>query len=481
MRIFLTGEGVKMRKTVLDLIPVSEIEKWQPGDHVLVVAGTGRCKTTWVKQVLWPCCKEHGLSLFTLANRSMLRDDIRHGTDMPVLTYQLLEQQADHPAWNADVIVMDECQSLATDVLLDCRRNKMMHFFRNQKTIVIGLTATPVECVTALFDQSRIYCLERDYSQLESVTLFFREKEMIAILEKEMKREGRILCFVRSAATGFKLHQDIPNTAFICSDNAEQCTPEIKQYKKDISRRRKWGEAKVLFATKVMDVGVSIEDPDVHVIIVETEDYYVDLIQMIGRIRCADGQRIRLYIRVFPQNYLSRQKRQLVALRNKIEIIAANPDELKYDKNLFPLILMDGQQNELAVRWLDQQIKDLTSKMEDGAEQIISDQLCSPILQIWAATDVSTKKLEMNVARHQTQMIIDELGDRCMYDRKELYSRFTEIVPSVLKKGSLRPTLKTINEALQRMELPYTVGCFQQSRGFLRGKYYYRIDHVPAK
>lgn len=108
-----------MANTVLDLIPTTEIEKWKHGDHVLVIAGTGKCKTTWVKQVLWPYCKARGLSLYTLANRSMLRDDIKNGTDMPVLTYQKLEHNKYHPAWKADVIVMDECHSLATDVALD--------------------------------------------------------------------------------------------------------------------------------------------------------------------------------------------------------------------------------------------------------------------------------------------------------------------------------------------------------------------------
>lgn len=466
---------------MLDLIPEEEIRKWQPGDHVLVIAGTGRCKTTWVKQVLWPYCKAKGLSLFTLANRSMLRDDIKHGTDMPVLTYQLLEQQADHPAWSADVIVMDECQSLATDVMLDCRRNKMLRLFQNRNTIVIGLTATPIECVTNLFDENRTYRLERDYSQLESVTLFYQEKDMASIIEQEMKMGGRILCFVRSAAAGFRMHRHIPNTAFICSDNAEQCTPQIKQYKKDISRRRRWGEEKVLFATKVMDVGVSIEDPEVHAVIVETDDYYVDLIQMIGRIRCANGQRIRLYIRVFPKHYLIHQKKLLMDMREKVDLLAKQPEDLVYEKRLFPLIRMDGQQNELAVRWLDQQIKDLTSKIEIGAEQIISEQLCRPVLQTWTSAHTGIEMVELRVARHQAQAIIDEVRDRCFYDRTELFARFSRIVISVLKKKTLRPTRKTINEALQCMELPYQVKQYQQSRGPLRGKYYYRIDPMYRK
>lgn len=466
------------RKTVLDILPASEIEKWNPGDHVLVIAGTGCCKTTWVKQVLWPYCKERGLSLYTLANRSMLRDDISHGSDMPVLTYQLLEQSPNHEAWNADVIVMDECHSLATDVMLDYRRNKMLRFFRNPHTIIIGLTATPVECVTELFDEGKIYRLKRDYSQLESVTLFYKEKDIKAILEQEMKTGGRILCFIRSAAAGLRMHRQTPDTAFICSQNAQQWTPETEKYKKAISKNRRWAEEQVLLATKVMDVGVSIEDPLVTTVIVETEDYTVDLIQMIGRIRCAANQRIRLYIRVFPLSYLERQRKQLVDMRTRIDLLAAEPEELKYEINMFPLILIDGTQNELAVRWLDQQIRDMTSLMERGAETIIREQLCQTEIQVWAGIKSQRAAVGLAVARHQAKAIIDEIGNRCIYDRKELYSRFTQIVPSVLNKSSLRPTRNNINEALCHMGLPYCVSYHQQAKGPLRGKYFYRIDRI---
>lgn len=466
------------RKTVLDILPASEIEKWNPGDRVLVIAGTGCCKTTWVKQVLWPYCKEHGLSLYTLANRSMLRDDISHGSDMSVLTYQLLEQSPNHDAWNADVIVMDECHSLATDVMLDYRRNKMLRFFQNANTLIIGLTATPVECVTELFDEDKVYQLERNYSQLESVTLFYQEKDMKAILEREMKGGGRILCFVRSAAAGLRMHRQMPDTAFICSQNAQQWTPETERYKKAISKNRRWAGEQVLLATKVMDVGVSIEDPQVTTVIVETEDYTVDLIQMIGRIRCAADQRIRLYIRVFPASYLERQKKHLVDMRNRVDLLSAEPEDLKYEINMFPLILIDGTQNELAVRWLDQQIRDISSVMERGAEQIIREQLCHPKIQVWKGTTPQRAEIGISLAQHQAMAIIEEMGNRCIYDRKELYARFAQIVPSVLNKSSLRPTRNNINEALRCMKLPYRVSYHQQAKGPLRGKYFYRIDLI---
>lgn len=467
-----------MKKTVLNMIPVTEIEKWEPGDHVLVIAGTGKCKTTWTKQILWPYCKERGLTLFVLANRSMLRDDIQHGTDMPVLTYQLLEmeQHKNHPAWNADMIVLDECHSLATDVMLDCRRNKMLRLFENRHTIVIGLTATPVGCVTALFDQEKTYEIPRQYSQIESVHLFYRENDIKTILGQEMKKGGRILCFVRSATRGLKMHHALPDTAYICSRNAKQWTPDIETYKEEISKNRRWGKEQILIATKVMDVGISIEDPEVSTVIVETEDYTVDLIQMIGRIRCRGEQRIRLYIRVFPKSFLLKKRNELYRLKNDIDRMATDSDDLRYCQALFPLMLMDGRQNTMAVRFLEQRIDDITAQLHCGAEQIIAEQLCNPMLHSWEENKPTAERIEFLVAQQKTKEIIQRSQGKLFYDKQELFDQFAEIIPAVLKNHTLRACGRNINAVFQVLKLPYQITRKQQTKGTLRGKGYFQIE-----
>ena len=466
-----------MRKTVLDLIPVTEIEKWQPGDHVLVVAGTGRCKTTWVKQVLWPYCKAKGLSLFTLANRSMLRDDIKHGTDMPVLTYQLLEQQADHPAWSADVIVMDECHSLMTDVLLDYRRNKMLRFFENRKTIVVGLTATPVDCVTELFDTGRFYEIPRDVEHIESIQTYRSTALTETILREEMRKGGRVLCFVRSAKRGYEICKAVSGSTFVCSQNAAQWTPTIETHKKAISKDRHWGNPQALIATKVMDVGVSIEDPEVTTVIVETEDYTVDMIQMVGRIRCTDKQRIRLFIHILPDVYYLKK---LDGLRDSIcmlETHKVNPELQKYNEHAFPSILMDGQVNEMVYRCYKQQAQDAEAVLRFGAEQVISRQLGG-----LPCEDYRTPVLSAQQTHAQRKQMADELRELIVpllgkkYDVKtDLYKIFDGLIQIdrwALSLPSARLTRKNINQVLTELGLPYQIEHKQYSRGSNRGRYY---------
>lgn len=469
-----------MAKTVLDLIPVSEIEKWQAGDHVLVIAGTGKCKTTWVKQVLWPYCKERGMSLFTLANRSMLRDDIRHGSDMPVLTYQLLEQKADHPAWNANVIVMDECHSLATDILLDYRRNMMLRFFQNKHTIIVGLTATPVDCVTELFDQKHIYIIPRDVEHIKSVQTYRNVNQTASILREEMRRGGRVLCFVRSAKRGRDIHYAVRGSAFVCSRNAEQWTPMIEAHKKAISRDRHWGNPQALIATKVMDVGVSIEDPDVTTVIVETEDYTVDLIQMIGRIRCQKGQRIRLFICILPEVYFQKKLERLKENVDLMETHLADPTEHMYNEHAFPKILMNGQVNEMMLRYYRQLVSDAEEILRLGAESVLSRQLCGL---------VSAEHREMKHPQREThaqrEQMADELREMIVplvgkeyEDKQELFDIFDGLIQidrDALAMPAVRLTRKSINEVLDKLDLPFQIEHRQYTSGPRRGKYYCRL------
>ncbi len=466
-----------MANTVLDLLPTSEIEKWKPGDHVLVIAGTGKCKTTWVKQVLWPYCKARGSSLLTLANRSMLRDDIKNDTDMPVMTYQLLEQQENHEAWRADVIVMDECHSLATDVLLDYRRDMMLRFFENRRTLIVGLTATPVDCVTELFDSDLVYELPRDVSHIESVQIYHGVQHTPSILRAEMSKGGRVLCFVRSSKRGLDIHYEIAGTAFVCSRNAKQWTNKIEAHKHYISKNRHWGPAQALIATKVMDVGVSIEDPDVTSVIVETDDYVVDLIQMIGRIRCRDGQRIRVFICIHPDNQYRNRCKELMETLRFFEDYQMNPGHFAYTGSRFPLILGDGQVNRMMQRYYKQLLRNTQDILTTGAKAILLKQLCNMDITEYDDKPPSKPAPHARRAKMTAELlkIIQPLVGKEFPARLELLEHFDGHVQAdrhLLGMPPARLTRKSVNELLEALCLPYRIDYRQYSKGEQRGKHY---------
>ena len=465
-----------MTSNVLELIPQSEIETWKAGEHVLVVAGTGKCKTTWVKQVLWPYCKTKGLSLYTLANRVMLRDDIQHGTEMPVITYQLAEHRKEHPVWNADVVVLDECHCLASDIQLDPMRNKMLRLFENGRTIIIGLTATPVKCVSRLFDSKRVYMVPREYPHVESISTYYGADNTKKIMHAEAEN-GRVLCFMRSAQRGKEIKLHLPSSAFICSKNAPQWDPEVEKLKESITRQRRWGHDQVLITTKVMDNGVSIEDPQVTAVIVETDDYAVDLIQMIGRIRCLEGQRIRLYIRLFPHEHFEQQRVSIQRLLNEADKYLANLEDTRYGRNA--IVLGDGTLNGMAVSYLRQRISDIDDILLVGVEEVISAQLCHLPVQRWQgstanSTDEGAKPLA-NCAAEDIKDIITGAEGRRFYDRKKLTELFEDFTREVLDKPQCSPYRRNINRAFELSGLPYKIIRKQAGSGFERGKYYFTL------
>lgn len=468
-----------MANTVLELIPVEEIEKWKPGDHIMISAGTGKCKTTWVKEVLWPYCKARGLSLYTLANRTMLRDDIQNNTDMPVMTYQLLEQikNRHHPAWNADVVVLDECHSLATDIMLDYRRNKLLRIFENKHTIVIGLTATPVNCVTELFDPEHLYVIERDYSQIESAYLFTSIYQTAEILESELERGGRVLCFVRSSKRGWEMKRRMPNTVFVCSQSAPEWTNTIEMHKRYISQHRHWGDAQALIATKVMDVGVSIEDSGVTTVIVETYNYSVDLIQMIGRIRCREEQRIRLYILVLPWKAFEKSYINCKKKVERVQTYDKNPKELAYENSLFPMVLHDGKHNDMMLRYLAQQISDYEMIRQVGSETIVALTLRGVQIQHYEPMRPN-RTHKGNILRDQIEQIIAKIEGRQYMDKQELFDHFSAFLPSVLRQPKVQLSMKNITRMFAKLNLPYEIVRKQYGAGNLRGKRYYMLHRL---
>lgn len=59
---------------VKDIIPLSKVKTWSTEDIVLINAGTGKGKTTFVKDILLEFCKENNKTILFLVNRTALRE-----------------------------------------------------------------------------------------------------------------------------------------------------------------------------------------------------------------------------------------------------------------------------------------------------------------------------------------------------------------------------------------------------------------------
>lgn len=121
---------------------------------------------------------------------------------------------------------------------------------------------------------------------------YFNQEYILQRIAKTGKKE-KWLVFINDVKEGRALCQDIRKTlklssSFICADNAsnDMC--------KSLEVNQRF-DCRVLVATSVLDNGVSIIDDTLKNIVVDTTDK-VQLIQMLGRKRLADGEQINLYV-----------------------------------------------------------------------------------------------------------------------------------------------------------------------------------------
>lgn len=157
------------------------------------------------------------------------------------------------------------------------------------------------------------YTQTADYSQL-SVKYFDKYDEIIEYLADA---EGKILFFVSSKEKGSKLETHYKKcNVKVAYVNAENKDAEGLDVVRKLANSRKFDE-KVLIATSVLDVGVSIEDSSVQNVVVDTTERSA-LIQMLGRIRqtsCDVG--FNLYIRNRKKGWFNLQ---VADLRARMEL-----------------------------------------------------------------------------------------------------------------------------------------------------------------
>lgn len=98
-----------------------EYEEWGAGDNVMILAGTGKGKSHFIKTVLNRHCRNTKKRVLLLTNRDILKEQVRKdlglNTIITVTNYQKIESMIlDDKSFNRyDYIVMDEAHYFFTD------------------------------------------------------------------------------------------------------------------------------------------------------------------------------------------------------------------------------------------------------------------------------------------------------------------------------------------------------------------------------
>lgn len=150
------------------------------------------------------------------------------------------------------------------------------------------------------------YYFERDYGYIEKIYEYedfeFLRKNIVEGIKKN--QQERWLIFVSSKKDGKQLLQELTEekikVAFLTSEskNSSKESEEYSKYREVVEKEK--FSSQVLISTSVLDNGINIRDKTVKNVVVDMFDR-TEMIQMLGRVRVEQEQKINLYLRNYSE------------------------------------------------------------------------------------------------------------------------------------------------------------------------------------
>lgn len=329
---------------VSDIITIREIEKWKKKDNILISAGTGQGKSTFVLDKLGKYAKEQGETILLLVPRILIKEQfIKEQTHsknyVTVQTYQWLENLEDieQELNDYDYIVADEAHYFLRDSSFNynTRKSLLSMFNSNSKCLYMSATLdTFIDLLEALEQPLDFYySVDKDYNYIKKAYLFegtgrkgldYIEKQLYSIINNNEKA----LVFVNNTKDIEYLHSKFKRHSTVLFNkhfNKKINNREIINEKEieNILKQQKLPK-NILFTTSILEMGVTIKDQELRHIF--TDGYNIEnIIQMIGRKRQVDSNdNLVIHVKNYNKNqlagykrYLTEQKEQLTLLQQK--------------------------------------------------------------------------------------------------------------------------------------------------------------------
>lgn len=303
-----------MKKYISDVIG-DDYKKWRKGDIILIDAGTGSGKTTFIRDVIDPhvCMGLLVENRFETVeqNKEYLRKNEfsidREGCPFIstwVTTYQKLEhdieQDGDSSYFNnRKVIIYDEAHYAITDTFnnkLDTTYKTMVRNIVEGKYIIIFMSATAKtlykdlreEYKSVVEDRGNVwteYCIERTYEQIESLSFYKNDETIERFLDRIYGNGEKVIFFSKTKKNALRLHGRYPDSYFTCSKSNYEYRFSNDNVIQEIHNNLVTFDRQFLFTTKVFDTGIDIKDKSIKYIITDIDDNINTIIQCIGRKR----------------------------------------------------------------------------------------------------------------------------------------------------------------------------------------------------
>ena len=371
-----------------------EIEEWESAYPTFIDAPTGMGKSTFVYKELLPRAAKKGKNVLLLSNRRAVSNQQKYKVMdeinsrfketltekgvyeqdifdyVGVITYHRLQgflNNEENRNWieNIEYVVCDECHFFTSDSLFNSNCDRILKLITSRfcKAIRVYLTATPWDTIHRIceaeqenyldfrrtcVDAKRPLYLDRRYMlyyhfdrSFDKYDLKFFEDFSDILPSINSESDDKWLIFIDNKGTAEKLKNEIkvPIAYLDAESKGVKVWNELIQNEKF--------DSKVLLTTSVIDCGVNIIDSRLTNIVILSDDR-VSIMQMAGRKRFLNGDKVNLWIQDLPkQKLVSRYLRYI-----KYQELEYEFDSLVTDKEKQNFIYKLWQNEDETVRVL---------------------------------------------------------------------------------------------------------------------------------
>lgn len=324
---------------------------WNKYIPIFIAAQMGMGKNTFIENVVLEYVKETGGKILIVSNRIATSrqqkeriaplvdyeqflerytakglDTVDDFKNVSIVSYQKLATFLDdifqHSKLNKySVVVFDEAHFFMSDALFNSKTSQILKnpqlAFKN--AIRIYMTATPDEVFPVILEKEKLlwgktfevlcytsnphgtyirpkqiiyYNFKRDYDYIRPK--YFNTKEEVLEIIKTDKSESKWLVFINSKVDGENFVEQIGSKAVLVSADSKNSKNDDGKTYDEIIREEKF-TCKVLVSTSVLDNGINLKDISLKNIVIFAHDK-TEFLQMLGRKRIIDDEKINLYI-----------------------------------------------------------------------------------------------------------------------------------------------------------------------------------------
>lgn len=335
-----------MNEYVSDIISIADIQSWKKNDNILISAGTGQGKSSFVLNKLYHYAREQEEKILLLVPRVLikeqfLREQKNNIQNITIQTYQWLENLEDinSELTHYDYIVADEAHYFLRDSSFNynTRKSLMSLFNSSSRCLYMSATLNTFESLLRALNQTidHYYSVTKEYDYIKKAYLFsgsndksleYIEKQLYSIINNNEKA----IVFINNTKDIELLYNKFKRNSTVLFNN---------HYSKNLVNKKIINETEVaqilqeqmlpkniLFTTSILEMGVTIKDRQLKHIF--TDGYNLEnIVQMIGRKRQIDDEDyLNIHVKDYNRNQLAGHKRYLTEQKKRLSLLQEKGD-----------------------------------------------------------------------------------------------------------------------------------------------------------